>query len=205
MVKVLNGILIIIFVLMSMITKSISSDISTILRNQQLTVFDIGIFRLQEDMKSVIPQVQKHFPDKEIEISDVYTDVVSSLWRNTIDLIVSVPMSETLTKTNYFSDMYRCKNIFFSVRDHLLRNQNESNYNFSRASSYVVSTFSTPTSWPSWKYEQKKIKELVSMIQLEVTLRPSNEHAFREGVSPIHCKGSLADEFDAIVVTKNFN
>jgi hypothetical protein len=205
MVKVLNGILIIIFVLMSMITKSISSDISTILRNQQLTVFDIGIFRLQEDMKSAIPQVQKHFPDKEIEISDVYTDVVSSLWRNTIDLIVSVPMSETLTKTNYFSDMYRCKNIFFSVRDHLLRNQNESNYNFSRASSYVVSTFSTPTSWPSWKYEQKKIKELVSMIQLEVTLRPSNEHAFREGVSPIHCKGSLADEFDAIVVTKNFN
>jgi len=205
MVKVLNGILIIIFVLMSMITKSISSDISTILRNQQLTVFDIGIFRLQEDMKSAIPQVQKQFPDKEIEISDVYTDVVSSLWRNTIDLIVSVPMSETLTKTNYFSDMYRCKNIFFSVRDHLLRNQNESNYNFSRASSYVVSTFSTPTSWPSWKYEQKKIKELVSMIQLEVTLRPSNEHAFREGVSPIHCKGSLADEFDAIVVTKNFN
>ena len=205
MVKVLNGILIIIFVLMSMITKSISSDISTILRNQQLTVFDIGIFRLQEDMKSAIPQVQKHFPDKEIEISDVYTDVVSSLWRNTIDLIVSVPMSETLTKTNYFSDMYRCKNIFFSVRDHLLRNQNESNYNFSRASSYVVSTFSTPTSWPSWKYEQKKIKELVSMIQLEVTLRPSNELAFREGVSPINCKGSLADDFDTIVVTKNFN
>ena len=205
MVKILNYISIIIFSLMSMITKSISSDISTILRNQQLTVFDIGIFRLQEDMKSAIPQVQKHFPDKEIEISDVYTDVVSSLWRNTIDLIVSVPMSETLTKTNYFSDMYRCKNIFFSVRDHLLRNQNESNYNFSRASSYVVSTFSTPTSWPSWKYEQKKIKELVSMIQLEVTLRPSNELAFREGVSPIHCKGSLADEFDAIVVTKNFN
>jgi len=205
MVKVLNGILIIIFVLMSMITKSISSDISTILRNQQLTVFDIGIFRLQEDMKSAIPQVQKQFPDKEIEISDVYTDVVSSLWRNTIDLIVSVPMSETLTKTNYFSDMYRCKNIFFFVIYHLLRNQNERNYNFSRASSYVVSTFSTPTSWPSWKYEQKKIKELVSMIQLEVTLRPSNEHAFREGVSPIHCKGSLADEFDAIVVTKNFN
>ena len=205
MIKVLYSILVILFAFMSMITKSISSDISTILRNQQLTVFDIGIFRLQEDMKSAIPQVQKQFPDKEIEISDVYTDVVSSLWRNTIDLIVSVPMSETLTKTNYFSDMYRCKNIFFSVRDHLLRNQNESNYNFSRASSYVVSTFSTPTSWPSWKYEQKKIKELVSMIQLEVTLRPSNELAFKEGVSPINCKGSLADDFDTIVVTKNFN
>ncbi|WP_143323939.1 hypothetical protein, partial [Candidatus Pelagibacter communis] len=159
-----------------LLTSSLNAQsITTLLRNQQLTVYDIGIFRLQEDMKSAIPQVQKHFPDKQIEIDDVYTDVVSSFWRNTIDLIVSVPMSETLTKTNYFSDMYRCKNIFFSVRDHLLRNQNESNYNFSRASSYVVSTFSTPTSWPSWKYEHKKIKELVSMIQLEVTLRPSNE------------------------------
>jgi len=189
-----------------LLTSSLNAQsITTLLRNQQLTVYDIGIFRLQEDMKSSIPQVQKHFPDKQIEIDDVYTDVVSSFWRNTIDLIVSVPMSETLTKTNYFSDMYRCKNIFFSVRDHLLRNQNESNYNFSRASSYVVSTFSTPTSWPSWKYEHKMIKELVSMIQLEVTLRPSNELAFKEGVSPINCKGSLADDFDTIVVTKNFN
>ena len=189
-----------------LLTSSLNAQsITTLLRNQQLTVYDIGIFRLQEDMKSAIPQIQKHFPDKKIEIDDVYTDVVSSFWRNTIDLIVSVPMSETLTKTNYFSDMYRCKNIFFSVRDHLLRNQNESNYNFSRASSYVVSTFSTPTSWPSWKYEHKMIKELVSMIQLEVTLRPSNELAFKEGVSPINCKGSLADDFDTIVVTKNFN
>ena len=189
-----------------LLTSSLNAQsITTLLRNQQLTVYDIGIFRLQEDMKSAIPQVQKHFPDKQIEIDDVYTDVVSSFWRNTIDLIVSVPMSETLTRTNYFSDMYRCKNIFFSVRDHLLRNQNESNYNFSRASSYVVSTFSTPTSWPSWKYEHKMMKELVSMIQLEVTLRPSNELAFKEGVSPINCKGSLADDFDTIVVTKNFN
>ena len=54
MVKILNYISIIIFALMSMITKSISSDISTILRNQQLTVFDIGIFRLQENLKALI-------------------------------------------------------------------------------------------------------------------------------------------------------
>ena len=55
MVKILNYISIIIFALMSMITKSISADISTILRNQQLTVFDIGIFKLQEDLKSSYP------------------------------------------------------------------------------------------------------------------------------------------------------
>ena len=39
MIKVLHSILIILIAFMSMITKSISSDISTILRNQQLTVF----------------------------------------------------------------------------------------------------------------------------------------------------------------------
>ena len=44
---------------------------------------DIGIFRLQEDIKSAIPEVQKHFTDKQIEVNDVYTDVVSSFWRST--------------------------------------------------------------------------------------------------------------------------
>ena len=57
MIRVLHSILIILFVFMSMITKSISSDISTILRNQQLTVFDIGVFRLQEDLKSTYPEI----------------------------------------------------------------------------------------------------------------------------------------------------
>ena len=90
-----------------LLTSSLNAQsITTLLRNQQLTVYDIGIFRLQEDIKSAIPEVQKHFTDKQIEVNDVYTDVVSSFWRSTIDLIVSVPMSETLTKTNYFSDMY---------------------------------------------------------------------------------------------------
>ena len=65
-----------------LLTSSLNAQsITTLLRNQQLTVYDIGIFRLQEDMKSSIPQVQKHFPDKQIEIDDVYTDVVSSFWR----------------------------------------------------------------------------------------------------------------------------
>ena len=66
MIKVLHSILIIILVFMMMITKSISSDISTILRNQQLTVFDIGIFRLQEDLKSAYPEIKntKTFPLK---------------------------------------------------------------------------------------------------------------------------------------------
>jgi len=75
MIKVVHGILIIILVFMMMITKSISSDISTILRNQQLTVFDIGIFRLQEDLKSAYPEIKKH---KDIPFEDIYIDVTSS-------------------------------------------------------------------------------------------------------------------------------
>jgi len=68
MIKVLNSILIILFVFMSMITKSISSDISTILRNQQLTVFDIGVFRLQEDLKSTYSEIKKH---KDVPYEDI--------------------------------------------------------------------------------------------------------------------------------------
>ncbi len=48
MTKVLNCILIIIYFSISMIAKSNASDISTILKNQQLTVFDIGIFEMSK-------------------------------------------------------------------------------------------------------------------------------------------------------------
>ena len=63
---------------MSIITKSNASDISTILRNQQLTVFDIGIFRLQEDLKSSYPEIKKH---KDVPYEDIYIDVLRSYWR----------------------------------------------------------------------------------------------------------------------------
>ncbi len=160
---------------------------------------------MKNDLENTKSTVNKHFPSDKVNVDHIYTEVLTSFWRDTIDLIVSIPMNKNLKKENYMSDMHRCKNIFFSVRDHLLRKQNESNYNFNRASSYIITTFSTPTSWPSWKYDQNQVKDLISMIQLEVTLRPSNELAFKEGVSPINCKGSLADDFDTIVVTKNFN
>ena len=49
MVKIFNNILIFAFVLSSITTSVFSKDITTLLRNQQLTVFDIGIFRLEAD------------------------------------------------------------------------------------------------------------------------------------------------------------
>lgn len=67
----LKNIIVLLFLPFLFTTFVNAQSITTLLRNQQLTVYDIGIFRLQEDMKSSIPQVQKHFPNKEIEISDI--------------------------------------------------------------------------------------------------------------------------------------
>ena len=202
MIKILHSILIIIFFLMSIITKSNASDISTILRNQQLTVFDIGIFRLQEDLKSSYPVIKKH---KDVPYEDIYIDVLSSYWRNTVDLIVSIPVNENLKKENYMSDSLRCRNIFNSVRDHLLRNENMSNYRFTMATSYLTSIFSTPTSWPKWRYDQSVLEELVNLVKLEVILRPTTELAFKDNVNPVSCKGGLETEKNEIIISMKYN
>ncbi len=202
MIKILHSILIIIFFLMSIITKSNASDISTILRNQQLTVFDIGIFRLQEDLKSSYPEIKKH---KDVPYEDIYIDVLSSYWRNTVDLIVSIPVNENLKKENYMSDSLRCRNIFNSVRDHLLRNENMSNYRFTMATSYLTSIFSTPTSWPKWRYDQSILEELVNLVKLEVVLRPTPHLAFKDNVNPVSCKGGLETENSEIIVSMKYN
>ena len=187
---------------MSIITKSNASDISTILRNQQLTVFDIGIFRLQEDLKSSYPEIKKH---KDVPYEDIYIDVLSSYWRNTVDLIVSIPVNENLKKENYMSDSLRCRNIFNSVRDHLLRNENMSNYRFTMATSYLTSIFSTPSSWPRWSYDQSVLEELVNLVKLEVILRPTTELAFKDNVNPVSCKGGLETENNEIIISMKYN
>ena len=202
MIKILHSILIIIFFLMSIITKSNASDISTILRNQQLTVFDIGIFRLQEDLKSSYPEIKKH---KDVPYEDIYIDVLSSYWRNTVDLIVSIPVNENLKKENYMSDSFRCRSIFNSVRDHLLRNENLSNYRFTMATSYLTSVFSTPSTWPRWRYDQSVLEELVNLVKLEVILRPTTELAFKDKVNPVSCKGGLETENDEIIISMKYN
>ena len=53
MIRILKNILIFAFLLSSLTTSVFSKDITTLLRNQQLTVFDIGIFRLEADLKTV--------------------------------------------------------------------------------------------------------------------------------------------------------
>ena len=133
MVRIFKNILIVTYFLNVLTFNSYSKDITTLLRTQQLTVFDIGIFRLQEDLKSSYSVIKK---DKDVPYEDIYMDVVSSYWRNSVDMIVSIPVNENLKSENYMSDSFRCRNIFNAVRDHLLRKENLSNYRFTMATSY---------------------------------------------------------------------
>ncbi len=202
MIKILKNILIFFYLILFFTTSVYSKDISTLLRTQQLTVFDIGIFRLEEDLKSSYPVIKKH---KDVPYEDIYMDVVSSYWRNTVDLIVSIPVNENLKKENYMSDSFRCRNIFNSVRDHLLRNENLSNYRFTMATSYLTSVFSTPSTWPRWRYDQSVLEELVNLVKLEVILRPTTELAFKDKVNPVSCKGGLETENEEIIVSMKYN
>ena len=202
MIKIFKNILIFVFLLSSLITSAFSKDITTLLRNQQLTVFDIGIFRLEADLKNSFHSIKNHL---EITETEFYTDVVSSYSKNAIDLIVSVPMNKNLKKENYFSDSLRCRNIFSSVRDFLLRNENLSNYRYSMATSYLTSIFSTPSSWPSWRYDEDIREELVKLVKLEITLRPSKELALSEQVNPVSCMGGLETDVEKIIISKKYN
>ena len=202
MVKIFKNILIFAFLLSSITTSAFSKDITTLLRNKQLTVFDIGIFRLETDLKNSFPSIKNHL---EITETEFYTDVVSSYSKNAIDLIVSVPMNKNLKKENYFSDSLRCRNIFSAVRDFLLRNENLSNYRYSMATSYLTSIFSTPSSWPSWRYDEDIREELVKLVKLEITLRPSKELALSEQVNPVSCMGGLETDIEKIIISKKYN
>ena len=202
MVRIFKNILIVTYFLNVLTFNSYSKDITTLLRTQQLTVFDIGIFRLQEDLKSSYPVIKKH---KDVPYEDIYMDVVSSYWKNTIDMIISIPVNENLKSENYMSDSFRCRNIFNAVRDHLLRNENLSNYRFTMATSYLTTIFSTPSNWPRWRYDQTTLAELVDLVKLEVILRPTNEYAFKNKVNPVSCKGGLETETNEIIISKKYN
>ena len=118
MKKIIINFFIFSFLFFNFISNSYSEDsnkkdITTLLRNQQLTVFDIGIFRMKNDLENTKSTVNKHFPSDKVNVDNIYTEVLTSFWRDTIDLIVSIPMNKNLKKENYMSDMYRCKNIFY--------------------------------------------------------------------------------------------
>ena len=188
--------------IISLQSKSLSNEISSLLKQQQLTVYDIGVFRLKEDLLNSDEVISKH---AEFKKEDLYLDVISSYRNDKVVLIVSIPMSKNLTQYTYMSDSFRCRNIFNSVRDHLLKKEIYNDYRYSMAKSYLTSVFSTPSSWRSWRYNEKFKGELVEMVKLQVTLRPTTELALTQKVNPVSCEGGLESEDTELILTKKYN
>ena len=183
-------------------SKSLSNEISKLLKQQQLTVFDIGVFRLKEDLINSNLVISNH---AEFEQEDLYLDVITSYRNDKVTLIVSVPMNKNLKQSTYMSDSFRCRNIFNSVRDHLLKKEIYNDHRYSMAKSYLTALFSTPSSWRSWRYNEKLKEELVEMVKLQVTLRPTTELALTQKVNPVSCEGGLEFEETDLILTKKYN
>ena len=202
MYRIFLGILLSSILIITLQSKSLSNEISSLLKQQQLTVYDIGVFRLKEDLLNSEEVISKH---EEFKKEDLYLDVISSYRNDKVVLIVSIPMSKNLTQYTYMSDSFRCRNIFNSVRDHLLKKEIYNDYRYSMAKSYLTSVFSTPSSWRSWRYNEKFKEELVEMVKLQVTLRPTTELALTQKVNPVSCEGGLEFEETDLILTKKYN
>ena len=202
MYRIFVSILLSFLLMISLQSKSLSNEISSLLKQQQLTVYDIGVFRLKEDLLNSEEVISKH---AEFKKEDLYLDVISSYRNDKVVLIVSIPMSKNLTQYTYMSDSFRCRNIFNSVRDHLLKKEIYNDYRYSMAKSYLTSVFSTPSSWRSWRYNEKFKEELVEMVKLQVTLRPTTELALTQKVNPVSCEGGLEFEETDLILTKKYN
>ena len=202
MYRIFLGILLSSILIITLQSKSLSNEISSLLKQQQLTVYDIGVFRLKEDLLNSDEVISKH---AEFKKEDLYLDVISSYRNDKVVLIVSIPMSTNLTQYTYMSDSFRCRNIFNSVRDHLLKKEIYNDYRYSMAKSYLTSVFSTPSSWRSWRYNEKFKGELVEMVKLQVTLRPTTELALTQKVNPVSCEGGLEVEDTELILTKKYN
>lgn len=202
MYRIFVSILLSSILIITLQSKSLSNEISSLLKQQQLTVYDIGVFRLKEDLLNSEEVISKH---AEFKKEDLYLDVISSYRNDKVVLIVSIPMSTNLTQYTYMSDSFRCRNIFNSVRDHLLKKEIYNDYRYSMAKSYLTSVFSTPSSWRSWRYNEKFKEELVEMVKLQVTLRPTTELALAQKVNPVSCEGGLEFEETDLILTKKYN
>ena len=202
MYRIFLGILLSSILIITLQSKSLSNEISSLLKQQQLTVYDIGVFRLKEDLLNSDEVISKH---AEFKKEDLYLDVISSYRNDKVVLIVSIPMSKNLTQYTYMSDSFRCRNIFNSVRDHLFKKEIYNDYRYSMAKSYLTSVFSTPSSWRSWRYNEKFKEELVEMVKLQVTLRPTTELALTQKVNPVSCEGGLEFEETDLILTKKYN
>ena len=193
-------------VLLSLIFTTAKADVNLIektLRSQPLTVFDLGLLRLKNDLKQAKNDLVLEVDSK--NVSTIYTEALFSRRYNGIQLIVSAPMSAHLNANSYMVDSIKCRKIFEKVKNNLLKGQNESNMIHSKAASYLSEVFTAPTQWNAWRYDKGFTQKLVNFVQLEVTLKPTQSYAVKNKVRPFSCGGSLASDYQQIEITRKFN
>lgn len=178
-------------------------QIEKILKNQTLTVFDLGLLRLKDDLKAVVPFIDirefKYLP------ANIYTEALYSSTADQILLIVAVPMERNLNKKSYMADSITCRKIYTSVKENLLNSEGYSNTTYRRAASYLTNIFTPPSKWASWRNDEKLSKQLVEFVKLEITLKPTSKYAVLNKVRPFTCEGNLASSYEDVKITRRFN
>ena len=202
MAKIKKVLVIIAAFMLSPVESFSDSQIASILKNQQLTVFDLGILRLREDLK-----LAKDSLKEEIEniSSHIYTDAIYSPREERVFMIVSIPLSQRLRQDTYMADSIKCRNVFEIIKQSLLIGQNEGNSIYTQASGYLNSVFMAPSSWSQVSSLPGFKDKLVNFVDLEITLRPETKYALSNKVRPFSCGGNLATTYNEIIITRKFN
>lgn len=199
---------ILIFLYFALSAKSEEKDVIMNLMKRPLNYLDLGVINLEKDLEKSIDRIIKLFTSPlltnliEDRKDEVETSVVYN-WRKTAVIAsVSIPVSRGLQERDYLSSSNKCRELFDQVRYTLLRTQPQSTLSESQVASYLVERFYPPSNQP-WALPESYRKSLVKVVFLEVVLRPTNEYALSQKVSPISCIGNLSAERSNIKVVYN--
>ena len=199
---------ILIFLYFALSAKSEEKDVIMNLMKRPLNYLDLGVINLEKDLEKSIDRIIKLFTSPlltnliEDRKDEVETSVVYN-WRKTAVIAsVSIPVSRGLQERDYLSSSNKCRELFDQVRYTLLRTQPQSTLSESQVASYLVERFYPPSNQP-WALPESYRKSLVKVVFLEVVLRPTNEYALSQKVSPISCIGNLSVERSNIKVVYN--
>ena len=108
----------IILVLLTLTFTTVKADVNLIektLRSQPLTVFDLGLLRLKNDLRQAKNDLVLEVDNK--NVSTIYTEALFSRRDDGIQLIVSAPMSTHLNANSYMVDSIKCRKIFEHYRN----------------------------------------------------------------------------------------
>jgi hypothetical protein len=107
----------IILVLLTLTFTTVKADVNLIektLRSQPLTVFDLGLLRLKNDLRQAKNDLVLEVDNK--NVSTIYTEALFSRRDDGIQLIVSAPMSTHLNANSYMVDSIKCRKILKKLK-----------------------------------------------------------------------------------------